>query len=646
MDFFEHQDRARKKTKLLVFYFILAVIFIVIALNLAAFFALKLSSGEQTNLQINQWFEQSWFYYITISTLVMIVLGSLFRWMQLRDGGRSVAQMVNGREVLPDTNDNLERRFINVVEEMSIASGMPVPTLYIMDDEQAINAFVAGYETSNTVMVITRGALELLNRQELQGVVAHEFSHIFNADMRINIKLISTLAGILLLGQAGSFIIRSLRYSRVRSSNNKEGGGIVIVILLVGMAIFIVGSIGLFFGRLIKAAISRQREYLADASAVQYARDNEGLAGAFLKINEQSSLLINKHAEDTSHMCISEPIKLKLSGLATHPPMESRLDAIMPNWQSFSRNYAQKQTHKRQRRAQKEQARQERLAESSSRAGAFGGLIDTVGKPSAMHVQAASALILALPEVLKQAAHGHHAETHAMHLVFALLLSDEGQVAESSLSLIEKTYGEKSGQQVLKLAQHISRDKRKQRLAILDITLPSIRRLSENERKQFLTLLKSIIHQDQYVSQFEYVLYSLVKKNLTPSAKKTHKIIQEFDLVLPELQLMLSAMVHASEQQQEIKQATFKTLWVGFSQHEKQLLVNQFEADKFHQALALLTSLAPMLKKQLLGTLEQAVKEDSVSQPAEVELLRAIAECLDCPIPPLLEHTHQPSKTL
>lgn len=641
MDFFEHQDRARKKTKLLVLYFILAVIFIVIALNLVAFLGLKFATREQQTLLFEQWFSHAAFYYVTCGTLAMVFLGSLFRWFQLREGGKSVAQMVNAREILPDSNDALERRFINVVEEMSIASGTPVPTLYVMDDEDAINAFVAGYDSSNTVMVVTRGALEQLDRQELQGVVAHEFSHIFNADMRINVKLISTLAGILLLGQAGSFIMRSLRYSRVRSSNNKDSGSIIMVILFIGMAMFIVGSIGLLFGRLIKAAISRQREFLADASAVQYARDNEGLAGAFLKIEQQSSLLQTKHAEDTSHMCIAEPIKLSLSGLATHPSMPDRLDAIMPNWQAFSHDFEQKEARKKKKAIQekldqqaKEKAAQEQASKKSN--SPFSGLIDSVGHPTAMHLEAANALLLALPDVLKQAAHGHHAQAHAMHLVFALLLSDDGQLTEQSLRTIEQAYGDQSGEQVLKLAEHISKDKRHLRLAILDIAIPSIKRLSENERVQFFKALKTIIHQDETVTQFEYVLYSLLKKNLRPSSQKRGKAINNFKWVLPEIQLVLSAMVHASEQSQEHKQACFSKLWTSFSHDEKGLLKETFRAEKFHQAISRLNLLVPMLKKELLANLELAVTDDNELKPAEVELLRATAECLDCPIPPLL----------
>ncbi len=650
MDFFEHQEAARKKTKLLVFYFILAVLLILTALNLIAFFVLSgvNASQGQTQMTLANWVEQPGFFYTSGATLGLIGLGSLFRWFQLRGGGKSLASMVGAREILPDTSDRLERRLINVVEEMSIASGMPVPTLYVMDEEEAINAFVAGQESSDTIMVVTRGALEQLTRQELQGVVAHEFSHIFNADMKVNVRLISILAGILILGQAGYFIMRSIRYGGLRS-NNREGGGLVAAIVIVGISMYIIGSIGLFFGRLIKAAISRQREFLADASAVQYARDNQGLAGAFLKIGAQSSLLHNRYAEETSHMCIAEPIKLSFSGLATHPPLEQRLNAIMPDWQDFQRRQERKAERIQQREIEAEEKRQEKQKRKGFEAfgtqgailAGMGGLLETVGNPTTLHLHAANALLLAMPEVLRTAAHNHHASSHAMYLVFALLLSDDGQVENEALDLIEANYGGQSREEVIKLATYITRDKRYLRLAIIDIAIPSIRRLSKTERKNFLALLKQIIRLDSHVSQFEYVLYSLIRKSLQASGIKKAKNIKRFNKVESQIQLILSAMIHASGNNAETKRNLFNNLMVGFSENSMELSPNQFDAESFHQALLRLNDLTPMLKKPLLNAFEEAIKEDGIINVEEVELFRAIAVCLDCPLPPMVEKYSQ-----
>ncbi len=650
MDFFEHQEAARKKTKLLIFYFVLAVILIVTALNLIAYFALSgfnASQGGNEALSLAQWPQQPGFFFTSGAALGLIGLGSLFRWFQLRGGGKSLAKMVGAREVLPDSNDRLERRLINVVEEMSIASGMPVPTLYVMDEEEAINAFVAGQESSDTIMVVTRGALEQLSRQELQGVVAHEFSHIFNGDMKINVRLISVLAGILILGQAGYYVMRSLRYSGSRSSN-KDSGNLIAVVMVVGISMYIIGSIGLFFGRMIKAAVSRQREFLADASAVQYARDNQGLAGAFIKIAQQSSLLESRYAEETSHMCIAEPIKLNFSSLATHPPIDKRLDAIMPDWQDFQRQQLNKAKRKAERsadeQARKEKAKQKKGFEAfggEAVLAGMGGLIETVGSPTTLHLHAANALLLAMPEVLRTAAHNHHASSHAMHLVFALLVSDDGQVEESALNLIAKQYGESSKEEVLKLASHMTSNKRYLRLAILDMAIPSIRRLSKTERKHFLALLKELIHMDKQVSQFEYILYSLVRKSLTAPNASSKSYIKRFSKAQTEIQLILSAVVHASQNNEAEKQQLFNTLIVGFSDKTMELLPNNFEAESFHKALLVLNKLTPLLKKALLNAFEEAIQADGIAQVEEIELFRAICEFLDCPLPRILENYSQ-----
>ena len=338
MDFFEHQHQAKKNTKKLVFFFVLAVVLIITVINILIF--LLGNNFGQFQLSAKQWFYSPWFLAATFGTLAVIVIGSLLRSFQTRGGGQAVAKMVNARAVKMNTKDKHERRLINVVEEMSIASGMPVPALFVMDEEMGMNAFVAGLVPSDTVLVVTQGLLEKLDRQELQGVVAHEFSHIFNADMRLNVRLIAILGGILAIGQLGYFLLRSMRYSshRRRSSNSKNNQ-LGMVILGAAVVLLIVGYIGLFFGRLIKAAISRQREFLADASSVQYSRDSMGIANALYQIKtngNKGSLLDSSHAEDMSHMCFGSALKFTaFSGLlATHPPIDERISTLVPGYRS------------------------------------------------------------------------------------------------------------------------------------------------------------------------------------------------------------------------------------------------------------------------------------------------------------------------
>ena len=256
MDFFERQHQAKVQTKKLVAYFVLAVLLIIVLLNVVGLYVVNLSS--ETQISVKDWPLSPFSLGISAGTILVIFIGSLVRYWQVKGGGQAVAEMVAGRRIDMDSKDPKERRLINVVEEMSIASGMSVPTIYVMDNEPGLNAFVAGLIPSDTVMVVTKGLLDSLSRQELQGVVAHEFSHIFHADMRINLRLIGILGGILAIGQLGYYILRSLRYSggrRRSSSSNSNGGQVILFLIAMSIALIVVGYIGLFFGRLIKACL-------------------------------------------------------------------------------------------------------------------------------------------------------------------------------------------------------------------------------------------------------------------------------------------------------------------------------------------------------------------------------------------------------
>ncbi|MBA3850586.1 MAG: peptidase M48, partial [Opitutus sp.] len=301
MDFFEAQARAKRRTNRLVALFALAVLGTIAASYLAAILIFRQVQpiAEQTEANyweyqrtarwpdraaFTQWWDPQIFAGVAVGTLAIVGLASLFKWSQMRAGGSAVAEMVGGRRVDPRTTDLRERRLLNVVEEMAIASGTPVPAVYVLENEPGINAFAAGLTTADAVVAVTRGTLDKLNRDELQGVIGHEFSHILNGDMRLNVKLTAIVFGILVIGLIGRGILRSLGRGRIRTGGGKNKGGGLAVIAAVGLALLLIGYIGYFFGRLIQAAVSRQREFLADASAVQFTRNPGGISGALKKI--------------------------------------------------------------------------------------------------------------------------------------------------------------------------------------------------------------------------------------------------------------------------------------------------------------------------------------------------------------------------
>ena len=317
MNFFERQAAARRNTSRLVLLFALAVLGIVAMVDLAAFVAFGASGGGGSGGLL---------VFCTLLTIGVIGLGSLYRVASLRGGGESVALQMGGTPIGADTTDFNLRRLRNVVEEIAIASGVPVPKIFVLEHEAGINAFAAGYSPSDAVIAVTRGALDRLNRDELQGVVAHEFSHVLNGDMRLNIRLMGVLFGILMLGLIGRKILQHGRFG-----GRSKGAGAVLVAALIAM---IVGYVGLFFGRMIKASVSRQREKLADASAVQFTRQTSGLAGALKKIGglDEGSLLNERNdAEEVSHMLFGDGVGFH--GLfATHPPLIERIQELEPSF--------------------------------------------------------------------------------------------------------------------------------------------------------------------------------------------------------------------------------------------------------------------------------------------------------------------------
>ncbi|HET8645656.1 MAG TPA: M48 family metallopeptidase, partial [Vicinamibacteria bacterium] len=303
MNFFESQDSARRRTRHLVFLFVLAVAAIVVSVWAAVGIAAQAAAAKmETELPWNPWALES-LGWVAAVTLVIVLTGSLYKTFALRSGGPAVARLLGARPLNPNTDDLKERRLMNVVEEMAIASGMAVPSVYVLDGEKGINAFAAGFAPADTVVAVTRGTLDYLSRDELQGVIGHELSHALNGDTRIKLKLMGVLHGILVIAILGRILVR-VTSDTGRSRSRDSKGDPRIVIILFGLALLAIGYVGVFFGRLIKAAVSRQRELLADAAAVQFTRNPSGIAGALKKIGALAagSKVENARAEEASHL--------------------------------------------------------------------------------------------------------------------------------------------------------------------------------------------------------------------------------------------------------------------------------------------------------------------------------------------------------
>ncbi|HTJ79048.1 MAG TPA: M48 family metallopeptidase [Rariglobus sp.] len=640
MDFFEAQARAKKRTSRLVVLFAFAVLGVIAASYIAAIAGLSYTSPGQP------WWDPQVLAFIALGTLVLVGLASAFKWFQLRDGGRAVAEMVGGRRVDPQTINLKERQLLNVVEEMAIASGVPMPSVYVLPDEEGINAFAAGLTTSDAVVAVTDGTLQKLTRDELQGVVAHEFSHILNGDMRLNLKITAIVFGILVIGLIGRGIIYNLRFTRVRSGNNKNGGGAIIAILGAGLALLLIGYAGYFFGRLIQAAVSRQREFLADASAVQFTRNPGGITGALKKIGGfalGSSLQSTKSAQ-IGHFFFAQGFRSNFGGLwATHPPLGERIQAIDPSFDGkyFNPPEVVDVAHKSWSEATNDVSAPlsgfAPTKPSPSSAGHAHAIVTSVGTLTAANVANAQTLLDNAPAVLREAV---RSPSTASALICGLLLDTAPDQRARQQTLIQQHGGPILAAAVATLDPAIRSLSPEARLPLVLLSLPALHDLPSAELDGLLDTLDELVHADGRVTTFEFALQKVLSHHLA-LGKAPHAPgdeIYSFEAVDREIALVLSALARASADDEAGAAHAFAAGANQLRLLEGHLVLLSPAECSFEQLDAALDRLAQgslPIKQRLLTASAHVITADGTVRVGEVELLRAFASALDCPMPAL-----------
>jgi Zn-dependent protease with chaperone function/uncharacterized tellurite resistance protein B-like protein len=653
MDFFARQDQARRKTKWLMLYFIVAVALLIVAvyfITLVVFSGIQAKqhrSDEEAPIQFVLW-DPKVFLGSTLGVLAVIFLGSAYKTNELSAGGSAVATLMGGRLVNQKTTDANERKLLNVVEEMSIAAGVPMPQVYVLNDERGINAFAAGHSTGDAAIGVTRGCIEMLTRDELQGVIGHEFSHILNGDMRLNLRLISIIFGLLCLATIG----RILLYARSSNSRDKNP------LPLLGIALIALGAIGVFFGRLIQAAVSRQREFLADASSVQFTRNPPGLSGALQKIGRYSygSKLESNHAPDLCHMFFGNGLGDSLFGaMATHPPIPDRIHAIDPAWDGKfpPLKPEQVETVKRAAIAELEHTR----PPMPQILGAILGgaamtddapkppvirtntVLPNLGKPTPLHLKYAEQLREALPDNLKAAARDPLA---ASALIYALLLSADEKRRGEQLAEIARRVSSSVSENTAALFPDVAAVAKHARLPLVNLALGALRNLRVDEFTRFSGTLKWLVSSDGKLELFEFVLQKIVLRHLASKFGDARPAaIQFYTLkpLVPDCAVVLSALANAGGSNTGDLQTAFAAgapyLRAPADAPLELLSRENCGVEQLDAALNRLALAVPIIKKNLIEAAVHVVGADGVILEAEAELLRAIADTLDCPMPPL-----------
>jgi Zn-dependent protease with chaperone function len=676
MDFFEAQDRARRRTGRLVVLFGLAVLGTIAALYLAfvgitALVNLRATANggslehypeAMRGLSAIDWWQPGALKAVTLLVLPTVALSALSKWWDLRAGGPAVAHMVGGREISPSTTDLRERTLLNVVEEMALASGLAAPAVFILPDESAINAFAAGYSPADAAIGVTRGALERLDRDELQGVVAHEFSHILNGDMRLNTRLTALLFGILAVGVMGRTLLRLVGNFRVSGSSGRGkdgGGGLGLVLVAAGLALLIIGTFGHLFGKLIQAAVSRQREFLADAAAVQFTRNPAGIGNALKKLGGAALAghLQTPGASEISHFCFAQNFRSSFGGLfATHPPLATRIRAIDP---AFDGRYLESRVtpsslaggspwHPAGATGAAEGASHLFAAPAAANPASLPSdtagidparLIDAAGQLSSAAVAAARAFMAEVPEIFREAVHD---PARVPALCFALCLPHGATAAtlEPLLALIARHADPAAARRAAELHLALAPVPSTHHLPLLQLAAPALRRLEPADAATLLDTLQALVHADGALTPHEFALQKIVSRTLglAASPRDALQVLSPGD-VAGELSLALSTAARIEAADETAAARAFARAAMEFNGLQPPLAYRPegpADVDELDLALDHLAHTPAPFRKRVLLAFAAALTADSRLTQAEADMLRAFAAALDCPLPPVL----------
>jgi Zn-dependent protease with chaperone function len=665
MDFFEQQDRARRQTKLLLAYFAAAVaVMVVLGYVIFASFTLPFLKPVPHSPRLHNivvaafwllgeallhpiyYLKWTWdpllFSGFAAVACLTIALGSFYKIRQLATGGTVVAELLGGRRVAPDSAEPDEEKLRNVVEEMAIASGVPVPEVYVLDNERGVNAFAAGHTRSDVAIGVTRGCLKLLTRDELQGVVAHEFSHILNGDTRLNMRLMGIAHGVLWPVIVGRVFVRGEnRAAEPGESILDEDASVTrLPFILVGYVLLAIGSIGLPFVRLIKSSICREREWLADAAAVQFTRYPDGIAGGLQKIGGlyKQGRLDTPHAETASHLYFANSSFIPWFGFfSTHPPLVKRIKAIEPAFDGQFPKVKPLPPSQFEREQQYEQAVGHVLALERAQPDLF---VSGAGHPVVENIRRAAALRLGLSTAISTAA---RSPDGAPALICALLISPDEPTRAAQLDLLRQKLDADMLGRVNDLLPEVQSLDPRAKLPLVDLTLPTLRHLDPADYHQFEQVVQDLIEYDREIDLFEYALQKILFRHLQPyyeTPAQPPRRYSSLRSLLEECSVLLSALAHVGQKDESAEATAFQrgAAYLDAPGGAVRLLAGESRSlARVDSALDRLAQAAPSVKRNVLLACAQTVAADGQVLCREAELLRAIADTLDCPIPPFVE---------
>ena len=684
MDFQSHQHQARQSTGRLVLLLAAGVIAIIAVVTVLVTALLWYSSGELQPLAA-----------VAVAapvTTVGVVGTSLVKSAQIRGGGGSyVAASMGGRPVDFNTLDPAEKQLANVVEEIAIASGMPVPALFVLDDEPGINAFAAGWSADNAAIGVTRGALDHFTRRELQGVIAHEFSHIANGDTRVKTRIIGWVFGIAVITVLGRILLESLWWAPRRRGRDDNGGNIVIVMLAAAIGLIVIGSLGTLFARMVQAAVSRQREYLADASAVQYTRDPASIGEALMKIAAHSDggRVRSAHATEASHLFFSTAMG---SAFATHPPLPDRIRRVLPDWDGTLPELDERPADERVG------AGRGRAGSGSSSGGGAGGAfpgrvmvpgmpgigLPGMGMPGAgasglsgfagddrggpakrrggrpdrsaaaaamaaaserparphfagpteAHIEHARGLLAQIPEATQSYLHTRQG---AVAAVLGLAASPDPAERSRQLDLAARAVGMQPD--YLDAAGRVIGDlHRSLQLPAIDLALHSIRELPWEHKQRLLATLRALEDDSHHQDLFRWMLRRVVVRHIEDqhsdgSGQDRHRLAA----LEGDARTLLGVIAHFNSSGADQAQPAFEAALAEVGLPKAAIApIQELTFDRLDSALGRLAGMVPADRQAFVSGATAAVLHDGRTTVEEAELIRVVADAVRQPVPPLI----------
>jgi len=647
MDFFAQQDIARRNTRLLVFLFMTAVFVLIILTNAVVagflFFGedYNIHSGSQGGVNgFSSFFSWARFGTIGLGVTATVALVVLFKWIQLSGGGKAVAESMGGTRILPQTRDAAERRCLNVVEEMALAANMPVPPVYVLNGERGINAFAAGITPADAIVAVTRGTIMHLRRSELQGVIAHEFSHILNGDMRLNIRLAAMLKGITFVGDVGQIMLRST--NRVRTGASARNGNTAAALPILGLVLWLLGWLGGLAAGFIKAAISRQREYLADASAVQYTRSSEGIADALKVIGGYvpGTLVHAARATEMSHIFFGQIEHRLWQVFATHPPLEERIARIDPQWNGEFIERKPKQYDEQPTKPGSGEIGVGRAALVAAAAASYleeetqADAIAAEQEPAPADPDQLEAETSRREHIPLAFVRHSHEPLGAHAIVCSLLMSDEEHFRQLQFTILEESGIRGLEELVNTLYPGVSELGAPRRLPLLEMCLPALKSISAAQYRVLKKTLMLLIHADKRTDLHEWCLFQLVRHYLDPEfvqVKPSRPRYRSLEQVSYHIRVVLSMLAYES------RSDTDECFRLGADSLDFPRLAlmprEQCDVAAFSKAVHTLADCYPLLKPKLLKAMTQCARLDAKVDAKEREIIASMAAVMDCPVP-------------